>query len=176
MSTRRHFAPYIAVAVALVLALFVLLLATSSDEKSSSSPLIDKAAPALAGTGFRGDAFDIDAQRGNCVVVNFFSTTCIPCIQEHPELVKFSESSTTASIVSVTFEDRASSVKAFFEQHGGDWPVLLENTGSIAISYGVVAVPESYLIDPFGIVRAKILGGVTADDLDSLIARLSGEA
>ena len=113
------------------------------------------------------------AQRGQWVVVNFFSTTCIPCIQEHPELVKFSEQRDDVSIVSVTFEDRPAAVKDFFEQHGGDWPVLLENTGSIAISYGVTAVPESYLIDPFGIVRVKIIGGVTADKLSGYIDGLS---
>jgi hypothetical protein len=31
-------------------------------------------------------------------------------------------------------------------------------------------VPESYLVDPFGVVRAKIIGGVTADRLDELIS------
>ena len=169
----RHFAPYVAIAVAVVLALFVVLLATSDDEQNNSSPLIDKAAPAIAGTGFRGDSFDIDAQRGKWVVVNFFSTTCVPCIQEHPELVKFSEERDDASVVSVTFEDKPDAVQSFFEQHGGEWPVLLENTGSIAVAYGVVAVPESYLVDPFGIVRAKMIGGVEADELGELIDGLS---
>src|SRR5690606_11262349 len=149
----------------------------SDDDKASSSPLIDKAAPAINGTGFRGDGFNLDTHRGNWVVVNFFSTNCIPCIQEHPELIKFSESHAEAgdaSIVSVTFDDRPEAVKSFSEQHGADWPVLLEDTGSIAVSCGVLAVPESYLIDPFGIVRAKILGGVKAAELDDLITRLGG--
>ena len=171
MSTRRRFAPYVAIAVALVLAMFVFLLATSEDEQSTRSPLLDKAAPAIAGTGFRDDAFDLDAERGKWVVVNFFSTTCVPCIQEHPELVKFSqEHGNDASVVSVTFEDKPAAVRNFFENNGGDWPVLLENTGSIAVAYGVVAVPESYLIDPFGIVRAKFLGGVRSDELSELIS------
>jgi cytochrome c biogenesis protein CcmG/thiol:disulfide interchange protein DsbE len=169
-TARRRFAPYVAIAVAVVLAMFVFLLATSDDEQSTRSPLLDKAAPSVAGTGFRGESFDLDAERGKWVVVNFFSTTCDPCIQEHPELVKFSEDhADSASVVSVTFEDKPQAVRDFFEQNGGDWPVLLENTGSIAVAYGVVAVPESYVIDPFGVVRAKILGGVRAEDLSDLI-------
>jgi cytochrome c biogenesis protein CcmG, thiol:disulfide interchange protein DsbE len=178
--TRRptRFAPYVAVAVAAVLALFVVLLATSKDDEGGvSSHLVGKPAPAVVGTGFRGDSFDLDTQRGNWVVVNFFSTTCVPCIQEHPELKAWSErhaASGDASIVSVTFDDSPASVQQFFEANGGDWPVLVKDTGSIAISYGVTAVPESYLVDPFGVVRAKLIGGVKADDLDQLLGRYTG--
>jgi cytochrome c biogenesis protein CcmG, thiol:disulfide interchange protein DsbE len=177
--TKPRFAPYVAVAVAVVLGLFVLLLATSRDEIGSSSRLIDKAAPPIAGTGFRGDSFDLDTHRCDWVVVNFFSTNCVPCINEHPELKAWSErhaEAGDASIVSVTFDDSPASVRAFFEANGGDWPVLLQDTGSIAIGYGVTAVPESYLVDPFGIVRAKILGGVTADRLDDIIGQITGQS
>lgn len=174
---KARLAPYVAIAVAVVLALFVLLLATRDDQRAASTPLLDKPAPAIVGNGFRGEQFDLDAQRGKWVVVNFFSTTCIPCLQEHPELVEFSERhGDAASIVSVTFDDRPEAVRSFFEREGGDWPVLLENTGSIAISYGVVAVPESYVIDPFGIVRAKVLGGVRVGDLERLTGLGDGEA
>jgi cytochrome c biogenesis protein CcmG, thiol:disulfide interchange protein DsbE len=177
--TRRkpRLAPYVAVAVAALFALFVLLLATSKDEVQNSSALIGKPAPAVVGTGFRGDSFDLDAQRGKWTVVNFFSTTCTPCILEHPELKKWAErhaSAGDASIVSVTFDDSPASVQQFFEQNGGDWPVLVQDTGSIAISYGVTAVPESYLVDPFGVVRVKFVGGVKADDLDEQLARYGG--
>jgi cytochrome c biogenesis protein CcmG/thiol:disulfide interchange protein DsbE len=174
---KPRFAPYVAVAVAAVLALFVLLLATSKDDVQSSSPLLGKPAPTVVGTGFRGDSFDLATQRGNWVLVNFFSTTCVPCIREHPELKDWSErhkAAGDASIVSVTFDDSPNAVRDFFEQNGGDWPVLLQDTGSIAISYGVTAVPESYLIDPFGVVRVKYTGGVTAKDLDEKLAEMMG--
>ena len=39
----------------------------------------------------------------------------------------------------------------------------------MAVAYGVVAVPESYLVAPGGVVVEKIIGGVTADQLDALI-------
>ena len=65
--------------------------ASSKDEVQNSSALIGRPAPAVVGTGFRGDSFDLDTQRGNWVIVNFFSTTCVPCIQEHPELKEWSD-------------------------------------------------------------------------------------
>ena len=171
---RSKVAPYTAGAVAIVLGLFVWLLATSTsgDDAKVSSPLLGKLAPSIVGTGFRGEQFDIDAERGNWVLVNFFSTTCIPCKREHPELVALSErykDSGALSLVSVTFEDKAAAVRDFFEKNRGEWPVLLTDTGRIAISYGVTAVPESYLVAPDGTVVRKVIGGITADDVVSFI-------
>ena len=177
-STTR-IAPFIAAGVAIVLAMFVWLLATrdTGEKAALASPLLGKAAPAITGTGFRLDTFDLDRLKGNWVLVNFFSTTCVPCQIEHPQLVELAKRHKAAndlSIVSITFEDSPSSVRAFFEKNGGDWPVLLDNTGPIAISYGVAAVPESYLIAPSGVVARKVIGGITADGFDKLLTRLGG--
>jgi cytochrome c biogenesis protein CcmG/thiol:disulfide interchange protein DsbE len=49
--------------------------------------------------------------------------------------------------------------------------MLTDPKGRIALDYGVSGVPESYLISPDGIVVAKLLGGVRADDLDQLLYR-----
>lgn len=175
---RGTVAPYVAVAVAVILALFVWLLASSkSGDEAGSSRVLGQAAPAITGTGFRGEAFDLDRLRGDWVLVNFFSTTCIPCQLEHQELVTLAERHAATGdlhIVSITFDDRPANVREFFEEKGGDWPVLLENTGTIAVSYGVTAVPESYLIAPSGLVARKVTGGIRADDVDSLLERLGG--
>jgi cytochrome c biogenesis protein CcmG/thiol:disulfide interchange protein DsbE len=176
--SRGRLAPYVAGGVAVVAALLVLLLAVSdAGDKATRSPLLGKAAPPIVGTGFRGDSFDLDLNRGKWVVVNFFSTTCVPCQQEHPELVELERRHRAAgdlAMVSVTFEDRPAAVQSFFTANGGSWPVLLNDTGKVAISYGVTAVPESYLIAPSGLVAVKVIGGVTADDIDGYITALGG--
>ena len=74
-------------------------------------------------------------------------------------------------MVSVAFDDRASAVEAFFRERGGDWPVLANATGGIAVDWGVVAVPESYVVAPSGHVVAKVVGGVDHEGLDSLLDR-----
>ena len=68
--------------------------------------------------------------RGRWVVGNFFSTTCQPCIVEHPELIEFQEAHEPvgdATVVSVAFDDAASNVEEFFAENGGDWPVLVNS-------------------------------------------------
>lgn len=160
-----------AVALALLIGALVAVLATAepSTSKLADSPLLGKVAPPLHGGGY-----DLIDGAGTWVVVNFFATWCVPCQAEHDDLVAFSNAHALAgdaSIVSVVFDDTPKNVKAFFKRNGGDWPVVTDTDGRIATDFGVTGVPESYLIDPSGIVRAKIVGGVVADKLEALLAR-----
>ena len=176
-AAERRVALWVVLPVAVVAVLLLVLLATRdpASEREAHSGLLGGLAPAIEGPTTDGGEFSIDDERGRWVVVNFFSTTCIPCIEEHPELVEFQErhsAGEAATIVSVAFDDSADNVTRFFEANGGDWPVLVENTGGIAVSYGVTGVPESYLVAPSGIVVTKFIGGLRADDLDAEVDRL----
>jgi cytochrome c biogenesis protein CcmG, thiol:disulfide interchange protein DsbE len=62
------------------------------------------------------------------------------------------------------------SVRDFFEREGGDWPVLDDPGGKIALDFGVRGPPESFLIDPDGFVISKIVGEVRAAPLEELLA------
>ncbi len=176
---RGRVALWIGLPVLVVLALFVVVLATSDSarERTSRSELIGELAPAVRGTTIDGSTFDLDDERGRWVVVNFFATWCIPCRVEHPELVAFQEAHAAAgdaTVVSVVFDDSVEAVREFFADNGGDWPVVLDEDGTIAIRYGVTGVPESYLVAPTGLVVAKLIGGVERADLEDVIARASG--
>lgn len=160
-----------AVALALLLGglVFVLFTAEPSTNKLADSPLLGKYAPNLA-----GDDYDLLDSTGEWVLVNFFATWCTPCVAEHDDLVAFSNTHAVAgdaSVVSVVFSDDDDDVKAFFDERGGDWPVVSDDDGRIATDWGVTGVPESYLIAPDGMVRAKIVGGVDADRLEQLLAQ-----
>jgi cytochrome c biogenesis protein CcmG/thiol:disulfide interchange protein DsbE len=170
-------AVWVVAPIAVALALLVGLLATRdpSSDRAVNGMAVGRVAPLTEGADLDGIWFDLDQHRGQWALVNFFSTTCVPCIDEHPELVRFSERHRAigdALVVSVAFDDSVANVKAFFAENGGDWPVLTEGVGSLAVAYGVTAVPESYLVAPSGVVAAKLVGGVNADDLDQRIETL----
>lgn len=159
--------------VALLLVGLVVLLGTAggSEDADTSAQVVADEAPPLVGVSTSGEAFDLESLRGRWVLVNFFATWCPPCVAEHPELIEFSERHPDdAAVVSVAFDEPASVIEEFFAGNGGDWPVMAEDTGGIVLDYGVVKLPESYLIAPDGTVVEKISGGVTADGLDRLIA------
>jgi cytochrome c biogenesis protein CcmG, thiol:disulfide interchange protein DsbE len=174
---RRRPALWGAVAAGVALALFVVVLATRepATNRAVDSPLLGKPAPALAGDSvLDGDTFDLRDQEGRWVLVNFFATWCEPCRKEHPELVRFAQDHQVADdarVVSVVFEDQADDVERWFRDNGGDWPVVDSPDGSIVVDWSVSGVPESYLVDPSGGVRAKIVGGVDAEKLDELLRR-----
>ena len=162
-----------AIAVGLVLAVLVAVFATrDSSRDRMTTHLVGGVAPAVVGTAVDGSTWDLDDHRGRWVLVNFFSTTCVPCIEEHPELVAFAEahaSTGAVRLVSVAFDDRPAAVAAFFAENGGGWPVLVTDTGRIAVDWGEVAVPESYLVTPSGHVAAKVVGGVDRTGLEDLL-------
>ena len=163
----------VVLAVGVLAAALIVVLAVS--ERGRRGPPVPDFAPEFAGETLDGGSFDMAAQRGRWVVVNFFSTWCVQCVVEHPELVAFHDryrDDPDVRLVSVVFQDDVDVISRFFTQQGGDWPVVVTNTGRIAIDFGVTAVPETYLVDPLGRVVSKFTGGVTLAGLEAQLVRV----
>jgi len=177
---RPRTALWTAIAVGVLVAILVGILATRdpAGTRLARSPLVGQPAPDVDGRPLLNGDFSMTANRGRWVLVNFFATWCVPCRQEQPELVSFSRrhgAEGDAAVVSVVFKDQLRDVRRFFRERGGEWPVLDDPQGRIALDYGVAGIPESYLVDPNGFVVAKIVGGVRAGYLDDLIAGVEAQ-
>ena len=123
------------------------------------------------------EIYDIDDDRGRWVVVNFFASWCIPCEVEHPEFIEFSErhADGSAQVVSVLFGDTAENAQRFFDERGGDWPVIVDADTAPA-DFVVLQVPETFLVAPSGLVVGKWEGEITADQIDGAIDALLAAA
>lgn len=177
---RGRLALFVAAPLGVVLLLFIALLATRdpATDRQVSSPLLGRPAPRIQGTTIEGKSFDSSAYDRRWLVVNFFATWCGPCKKEHPELMAFQRAQAEAgeaNVVSVVFSDDEASVREFFDQEGGDWPVVL-SAGTTIPEWGVAGVPESFIVDPAGVVRAKLVGGVTAAGLQRFLEEAQGDA
>ena len=165
--------------VAAVLGGLFWVLASSKSENDTSgvvdSHLLGRNAPSVRSTTLDDESFDLARRKGSWVVLNFFNSTCIPCIAEHPELVAFAEQQAAlgadgAELYTILqFGDRIDSVRAFFDARDGDWPVVRDDDGGINVSFGVAQVPETFIIDPDGIVRLRWAGPIDAETLATLV-------
>ena len=178
--TRPRVAPFVALAAALVLAgLFIVLAgADGSRNASADTPLLDRPAPSARGEYADGTPFELSRRKGSWVVLNFFTSDCVPCRREHPELLRFVEQQAglgTAGAelytIAVGGEPHAV-VDAFFAERDGDWPVIFDDDGRFSVAFGVSKVPETWIIDPAGVVRGRVISEVTAEFLSSRIQLL----
>lgn len=176
---KRPLAVWIAGPLLVVLLGFIAVLATSDTGGSGPgpSPLLGRQAPEVSGVDLDGSPTVVAAGDGAFLIVNFFAPWCVPCVREHPELVEFAQRhdpADDARVVSVVYDATESSVRDFFAEHGGDWPVITDPDGRIALAFGVSGVPETYLIAPDGTVASKFTGGVTAAGLDAALDAVRG--
>lgn len=179
-SRSGRLASFVALGVAIAtIGLIVLLIGAdpSSPANEAQSPLLGNPAPEAVGELDDGTPFDLSRRKGSWVVINFFQSSCIPCIAEHPELVEFVEQqdglgNQGAEFYSVVTGDTKANVDEFFENEGGDWPAVYSDGDQITVAFGVAQVPETWIIDPQGTVQARFQGEVTADLLSITIQQI----
>jgi len=103
------------------------------------------------------------------VVLSFFATWCIPCKIEIPILGEIAESFTDEplKIFLLDLEERAELVVPFIDSLDVSIPVLLDQYGVVAEKYGVVALPQTFLIDKEGTIRYLSRGLKDAEEFRS---------
>ena len=139
------------------------------------SPLIGKPAPALAGTTLDGATFDLAAQRGKPVLVNFWASWCGPCREEFPLLEDAAARHAAEGLVVVgsLYKDDAEPARDFVAEEGATWPTVVDPERSIGSAWKVLGPPQSFFIDREGVIREVQVGQVRdAAELDRLLASI----
>jgi cytochrome c biogenesis protein CcmG/thiol:disulfide interchange protein DsbE len=124
------------------------------DPRGVPSVLIDKPMPEFTLAGF--SSADIRAE-GRPVVINFFASWCVPCIEEAPTLVALARAG--VALWGIAYKDKPAATDAFLARHGNPFARLArDEPGNVAIEFGVTGVPETFLIDAKGVVRWRFTG------------------
>ena len=130
------------------------------------------AAPKLDLTTLDGRRLDLAAYRGRPVLLNFWATWCAPCVREFPLLRRTLEqhSSDGLVVLGVLVNDNPGSARRFVREHGGSWPVGIDQGARAAGAFKVVGLPESVFVRRDGTLATRVLGELTQDRLDAQLA------
>jgi thiol-disulfide isomerase/thioredoxin len=128
-----------------------------------------------------GSQFNLAAQRGKVVLINFWGTWCEPCKQETPALgaayLKLKDQGLQIVGVDLFDGERLQSrgereVRQFVTRYGATYPIALDETGQVARDYKLYPIPVSYFVDEAGMVRYIRIGQLQAGDVEILFRRL----
>ncbi|HSO83619.1 protein disulfide oxidoreductase [Thiocapsa sp.] len=126
-------------------------------------PLVTGTAPPLVGVTLDGQAFDLAALAGRPVLVHFWASWCPVCGLMDGAVAAIAEDH---AVVTVAMQSGGPhELRRYMAQTGHAFPVIADPTGEIAGQWGVVGVPATFVVDPWGRIRDAIVGIATQPGL-----------
>jgi thiol-disulfide isomerase/thioredoxin len=122
------------------------------------------------------DGIAIDSStvfKGNTTVISLWSTTCVPCRVELPQLQEFAAAHPEIDVIAVNLGDVPASVQTYIDEIGLTMPVIIDFEGRVSTALGITSVPSTLVLSVTGNVLSTHLGEITADELASLVGTSS---
>lgn len=157
----RYFMPVAAFAVLL----WFFARGLDRDPRLIESPLVGRAMPAFKVADLsQPDAYLSDATlRGRYLLLNVWGTWCAQCFEEHAFLNELGKSA-AVPIYGLNWKDDRESALTWLRKLGNPYQAVgFDDSGSVAIEWGVYGAPETFLVAPDGIVLHKHLGPMSAE-------------
>jgi cytochrome c-type biogenesis protein len=126
-----------------------------------------------------GNTHRLSDYKGKTVFLNFWATWCPPCKAEMPDIQKLyetydQEGEDALIVLGVAApgqwkEQDEEGVKAFLEDKGYTYPVLMDSSGTVFLQYGVSSYPTTFMIDRDGNVFGYVPGMLSFDMMESIV-------
>lgn len=150
--------------------LFFHQLTNGSQPSVIPSALIGDPAPAfdlpMLGDETARLRLDDPAYAGKVRVVNFWASWCPPCRDEHPLLTRLAENR-QIRLIGINHKDQPANAQRFLGQLGNPYAAIgVDPRGRTGIDWGVYGLPESFIVGADGTIRHKIVGPLSAAELN----------
>lgn len=127
-----------------------------------------------------GKTHKLSDYKGKVLFLNFWATWCPPCKMEMPDIQKIYEKyekqgeKSEVVVLSVAApntqdEKDIDGIKAFLEENGYTYPVLMDDGGYTFGAYRISSLPTTFMIDKEGNVFGYVQGGLTQEAMESII-------
>lgn len=109
--------------------------------------------------------------RGKVVLVNFWASWCLPCLQEMPSMKILSDKldDKDFALLTLNTSDSSRRIRETLKRLHLELTVLQDNKGETVKAWQVKVLPTSFLLDRNGDVRYKIVGPMEWDDADVIL-------
>jgi cytochrome c biogenesis protein CcmG, thiol:disulfide interchange protein DsbE len=131
-----------------------------------------------AGSPDGGAQTSLASLRGKVVVVNFWASWCDPCREESPLLERWHRriARRGGTVLGVDVNDVTSKARSFVREYRLSYPILKDREGDSIEKFGVVAYPETFVIDKRGRIAADRRGPVDDRFMRKRVLPLLGES
>ncbi|MFA6266288.1 MAG: DsbE family thiol:disulfide interchange protein [Pseudolabrys sp.] len=149
----------------------------AGDPSKLPSALIGKPVPptdlppleALAVNGKPVPGLKDDMLKGNVTLVNVWASWCVPCHDEAPLLDQLAKD-TRFRIVGINYKDAPDNARRFLYRYGNPFSAVgADVKGRTSIDWGVYGVPETFLVGRDGRIAYKMVGPITAQNIDTVL-------
>jgi cytochrome c biogenesis protein CcmG/thiol:disulfide interchange protein DsbE len=148
----------------LLVVVFGISLKRAPEKGVVPSALIGKPAPefTLPDLLRPGEMVSSSTFKGSWVMVNVWGTWCAECYTEHPLLLDIAGED-KVKLIGLNYKDDDAAARKWLDELGNPYvAVAVDKQGTAAMDYGVYGAPETFLIDPQGVIVHKVVGIVTA--------------
>ena len=133
-----------------------------------------------------GATHKLEDYKGKTIFLNFWGTWCPPCRAELPDIQKLyetydSEGDDALVVLGVAAplmgqEKSEEEIKAFLEENGYTYPVLMDTEWELFEGYGIYSFPTTFMIDRDGNVFGYVSGQLTYEIMEDIIGQtMEGE-
>ncbi len=160
-------------------ALFYSLLSTEGRNTSQlPSALLNEPAPTLVVPELQGSnlpGIGADTLKGKISIVNVFASWCVPCRQEHPQIVALGNDD-RFQVIGLNHKDSTDNALGFLAELGNPYDVIgVDRNGRASIEWGVYGVPETFFVNQDGVIFHKHVGPISPVALKTVIMPLLEE-
>jgi thiol-disulfide isomerase/thioredoxin len=170
-SVRRKIIYIAAVFVVAAGAAIIVSLAGGQAKKAAGPPPLANNF-SLTQLGHPGGTVSLAGYAGHPLIVNFFASWCGPCQRETPLLARFySSMHGRVTVVGIDSGDQRGPALRFLGKTGVRYPVGFDPLpAETTISYGVIALPQTFFLNAQHRIVSHILGPLTMKDLTRGVA------
>jgi peroxiredoxin len=141
----------------LVFCLFLFIAACGQEPKVAK---VGEPAPNFSLVDRNGIPWTLSELKGQVVFINFWATWCSPCREEMPSMQTLYTMlpKDKFKMLAILYNDYPELADTFAAELDLTMPILHDRDNKIGQKYGLIGLPETYIVDKQGVLREKFIG------------------